>query len=413
MTQFDWDFQPPGSAPLGDHEVPRISDHLAGRRIALLVCGGIAAMKTPQLARALRRRGAEVVAFCSEEALRYVGRDALEWATLGPIVTRLTWEAEHLSDSRPFDAYLVAPATYNTLGKAASGIADTVVTAVIASALGRMAEGRTQILVAPTLHGSMHHDVFVKGCRALADVGVRFIPPRDDYGKHNLPDDDLIVAALCRALSNSSLKGRRILVTSGPVPVPLEGDLRVAHRSRGRLGTSIHEELVLRGADSLLLLTEGAERPPTWLRFEGIASDSAYREAVETRVTEGFEAGIFAATMPDYRSRIPEGEEILRERPSLSLDRVPPMDVLPRVRALNPFLCGVSFTYGEGGSPERLLEEARRRLSESAVVIAQSKGTPAPLPSTAWMVTREGEWELSGGADIPRALADHLEAVLQ
>jgi hypothetical protein len=66
---FAWDFSPPSSPALGDHEVPLRSRHLQGRHIALMVCGGIAAFKAPLLARALRRHGAEVTAFCSEEAL--------------------------------------------------------------------------------------------------------------------------------------------------------------------------------------------------------------------------------------------------------------------------------------------------------------------------------------------------------
>ncbi|MCB1409756.1 MAG: hypothetical protein KDK22_09650, partial [Rhodobacteraceae bacterium] len=69
---------------MGDHDVPAASDRLAGKRIALLVTGGIAAMKAPEVARGLRRHGASVVAFASEDALNYVAREALEWATLGP-----------------------------------------------------------------------------------------------------------------------------------------------------------------------------------------------------------------------------------------------------------------------------------------------------------------------------------------
>jgi len=94
-------------------------------------------------------------------------------------VTALTWRAEHLSDAKPFDCYLVAPATYNTIGKMAAGVADTVVTSALASALGRMQQGRTEVLVAPTMHGSMHHDVLVANCRSLAARGVRLVTPRD------------------------------------------------------------------------------------------------------------------------------------------------------------------------------------------------------------------------------------------
>ena len=216
MRTFDWNMARPSSPPLGDHDVPPLSTRLAGRRVALLVCGGIAAMKTPFLARALRRHGADVTAFCTDEALRYVGRDALEWSTLHPVITTLTWRAEHLSDATPFHLYLVAPATYNTIGKVASGVADTVVTAALASALGRLAEGRTRVLFAPTMHGSMHTPILEDNVRRLAAAGVGFVTPRDDYGKHNLPDDDVLVVACARALSTSPLRGRALHVADGP-----------------------------------------------------------------------------------------------------------------------------------------------------------------------------------------------------
>jgi phosphopantothenoylcysteine decarboxylase/phosphopantothenate--cysteine ligase len=243
---FDWDFSAPASPPIGDHDVVPASDHLAGHRVALLVCGGIAAMKAPFLARALRRRGADVVAFCSSEALNYVGREALEWSTCHPVVTALTWRAEHLADGDGFSAYLVAPATYNTLGKAAAGIADTVVTAALASALGRMQRGQVQVLFAPTMHGSMHHDILVDACRRLAVLGARFVPPRDAYGKHNLPDEELLVAATCRAISKSPLRDRRFVIT-------------------GAFGVELHEELLLRGADALLADGAGNRPPAPWI----------------------------------------------------------------------------------------------------------------------------------------------------
>ena len=196
----EWDYSPPTPSDLGDHEVPREGDELHEVRVALLVTGGIAAFTTPTLARALRRRGAVVQAFCSSEALRYVSSESLAWATNQPVVSQLGSDAEHLSDSAPFDIYLVAPSSYNTIGKIASGIADTVVTATIASALGRMEQGRAAVLLAPTMHGTMHTSLLVENCRKLAELGVRIIPPRDEYGKHNLPREDVLVAEVCSAV---------------------------------------------------------------------------------------------------------------------------------------------------------------------------------------------------------------------
>jgi phosphopantothenoylcysteine decarboxylase/phosphopantothenate--cysteine ligase len=201
-----FDFPPPTPSDLGDHEVPRDGDRLEGVRVALLVTGGIAAFRAPILARALRRQGATVTAFATTEALRYVAREALAWACDRPVVVELTADAEHLSDSAPFDLYVVAPATYSVIGKCAHGIADTPVTATLASAIGRMERGHAAVVLAPTMHGSMHTSILVSNLRTLASVGCTIVPPRDAYGKHNLPEEPVLVDACAAALQAVSLR---------------------------------------------------------------------------------------------------------------------------------------------------------------------------------------------------------------
>lgn len=420
MNHFDWDFSPPRTPAIGDHDVPLLSEHLVGKRVALLVCGGIAAMKTPELARALRRRGADVTAFCSGEALRYVGRDALEWATLKPVVTELSWRAEHLSDGEAFDAYLVAPATYNTIGKAAAGIADTVVTAALASALGRMQQGRTRVLFAPTMHGSMHHAILVEAARKLERLGARFVTPRDDYGKHNLPESALLVAALCRALSRSPLVGKNILVTAGPTPVPIDGVRRIANRFRGRLGAAIHEELLLRGAHSRLLLGDGGWRPASWLPVEVARTYDDYRERVLAHVAAGVDAGVFSAGVADYRPKEVVAGKIPSHHEALTLELQPTEKVIELARAAAPAMHIVSFKYLEGVTHEDLLAEARRRLARYPAVVAGRGEEITERTQVAWLVTRTGdqrlheclEQRLEGRAAIAAAVVDHLEGAL-
>ncbi|MFM9146233.1 MAG: flavoprotein [Phycisphaerales bacterium] len=201
-----FDFPPPTPSDLGDHEVPRDGDRLEGVRVALLVTGGIAAFRAPILARALRRQGATVTAFATTEALRYVAREALSWACDRPVVVDLTADAEHLSDSAPFDLYLVAPATYSVIGKCAHGIADTPVTATLASAIGRMERGHAAVVLAPTMHGSMHTSILVSNLQTLASTGCTIVPPRDAYGKHNLPEEPVLVDACAAALQAVSLR---------------------------------------------------------------------------------------------------------------------------------------------------------------------------------------------------------------
>jgi phosphopantothenoylcysteine decarboxylase/phosphopantothenate--cysteine ligase len=404
-----WDCSAPRSRPIGDHAVPRISDHLAGRRIALLVSGSVAALRTPDLARALRRRGAEVTAFCSEDALLYVGRQALEWATCRPVVCRLSWRAEHLSDAHPFDAWLLAPATYNTIGKLAAGIADTVVTAAMASALGRLQRGCTAVLLAPTLHGSLHNAVLERNCQQLSDLGVRLVPPRDAYGKHNLPSPEVLVAAVCRALSSSPLLGRRLLVTGGPTPVAIDGVRRIVNRFTGRLAAAIAEELLLRGAEVRLLLGVGSQPPPEWLPFSPVDSYDDYRHTVLATVQNGLDAGVFSAGVADYRPSHPYPGKISSGQRHLPLVLEPTAKVIDQVRESDPTLPVVSFKYLEGASIEELLAVARRRLERSTLVVANRGEEVQGSEQVAWLVSRDGEQRVEGKAAIAAAIADHLE----
>jgi len=199
----------PTPSDLGDREVAREGDALAGVRVALLVTGSIAAFKAPMVARALRRQGAEVTAFASSEALRYVTADTLAWSCDAAPITMLTPESEHLSDAAPFDVYLVAPATANTIAKMAVGVADGVVTATLASALGRMEAGRAAVLVSPAMHGSMHTTIFDRNLRVLTELGVSIVSPRDAGGKHNLPDEPVLVRAVIDAVARlrASVRG--------------------------------------------------------------------------------------------------------------------------------------------------------------------------------------------------------------
>lgn len=206
MSGTEFNFRKPAASDLGDHEVVRDGSLLEGARVALVVTGGIAAFKSPLVARALRRQGAHVTAFASADALRYVTRDTLEWATTHPVVVDLTPAAEHLSDASPFDVYLVAPATYNVIGKVAHGIADTPVTATLASALGRTQARRAALLFAPTMHGSMHTTILEANLKALHASGCTIVPPRDAYGKHNLPDDAVLVKACAEAFAALGIK---------------------------------------------------------------------------------------------------------------------------------------------------------------------------------------------------------------
>jgi phosphopantothenoylcysteine decarboxylase / phosphopantothenate---cysteine ligase len=411
-----WNLTPPPASDLHDRDVPVVGAHLAGKRVALLVCGGIAAMKAPMLARGLRRQGAIVTAFASEEALRYTTTDALAWASTRPVVTRLSPESEHLSDAEPFDAYLVAPATYNTINSFRHGVADGVITATLASALGRLERGQTRVLVVPTMHGSMHNAILTESLRALRNFGVDIVPPREDYGKHNIPETRTIVAAVCRATSTSRLRGVPLFVTGGPTPVPIDGVRRITNRFRGRLGIAIAEELHLRGADVLYVQGDGAVRPPHHVPHCVARTYDEYRAIVNKELAaKSYAVGVFSAAVADYRPREATQGKIRSGKAELSLDLVPTVKVIDEVRERFPKVKMVSFKYQERLSHEELMAIAKERLGRGhdAVVANRGEETGPAGEQIAYLLVPGAEpARLVGKPAIARALADYLERLV-
>jgi phosphopantothenoylcysteine decarboxylase/phosphopantothenate--cysteine ligase len=411
----DWDFSPPSESDLGDREVSLQGTNLQGKRIALMVTGSIAAMKAPLIARALRRQGADVVAFASKEALKYTTVDALEWSTTNPVITKLTASAQHISDNNPFNAYLVAPATYNTINKMRYGIADGVITSSLASALGRMETGKTKILVLPVMHGSLHNSILTESLQKLKAIGVKIIPPQIAYGKNNLPEETTIVAQVCRFVRDSPLEGISILVTAGSTPVPIDSIRRLTTRFTGKLGTLIAEECYLRGANVQLIYGQGNYAPPSYLPHQIINSYDEYRtQVIEELENKLYSFAVFSAAVADYKpnrvfpGKMPSGSALT------TLNLVPTEKVIEIVKARFSDLYMVTFKYQENISHENLMEIASERLNRgySAVVANRGEEQGTNGEQIAYLVTPEEEPEkMIGKPQIAIAIADHLEKV--
>lgn len=199
------DFEFELGAPLSGDRAVATGDGgpLQGRRVALCVCGGIAAYRTPDLLRALRKAGASCICFCTPTALTFVTAQALEWAAAGPPVVDLDGRAAHIEapGGVAIDLWLVAPATASTIAKLAVGISDNAVTTALCAAIGQLERGKTQIAVAPAMHGSMLNSITRSHLATLANLGVEILAPRGEDGKAKLPEPAELVAQVARLLN--------------------------------------------------------------------------------------------------------------------------------------------------------------------------------------------------------------------
>ena len=410
-----WKVSPPTPSLMGDHDVPSLGEHLAGKNIALLISGGIAAMRAPLIARHLRRYGASITAYVSKDALNYTTKMALEWATLSPVVSDLTSASEHLHKDKPFDAYLVAPATYNTINKFAVGVADTVLTTTLASALGLLEKGKTKILIVPTMHGDMHNSILEENVRRLQSKGVVFIPPRDAYGKHNIPENEEIVSALIRTLSVSPLRGVPVLVTGGPTPVPLDRVRIITNVFKGVLGTQIAEELWLRGADVHFILGRGLVKVNPYIPTTIIQNYAEYQRAVSTRLADkAYPFGVFCAAVADYQpkqafdGKMPSGEA------EKKIDLVPTKKIVDEVIHSFPTTKVISFKLEVGKGKNEFAQIAAERMKRGHFAVVANEFSEVRNDShRAFLFSRDADpIEMADKNEIAAQVANLIERSL-
>ena len=343
---------------------------LAGKKIALLVTSSVASFKAPEIARELMRHGADVYAVTSPSTEKMVGADLLEWATGNPVVTHLTGKLEHIAlggkSEGHADLVLIAPATANTIGKLASGIDDTPVTTVAATAIG----SRIPVLIAPAMHEPLYdHPIVQENISRLKKIGVEFIEPEIMEGKAKIASTEKIVRSIISRFSGKQtmdLEGRRVLVTAGPTVEHIDPVRVVTNRSSGKMGLAIAEETSSRGAETTLILGPGTVNPPSGIKTIRVESTSELLEAVLGELQHSSPDLVFAAGAPtDYKPVTVAPKKIkTREKPQINLELRATPKILSEIRRASPKTFLVAFKTEHNVSNEELIDEAFKVIHE-------------------------------------------------
>ncbi|UCD96113.1 MAG: bifunctional phosphopantothenoylcysteine decarboxylase/phosphopantothenate--cysteine ligase CoaBC [Candidatus Bathyarchaeota archaeon] len=358
---------------LKDQDIIRLGSHLENKKIALLITGSIAAYKTPSLVRHFRQYGAEVQVYLTEEAERYVAEDALEWTSTNPVIKNLTAKAEHLYEH---DAYVVAPATLNTIGQIADGKATNAVTTTLASALGRLQKKNTSILVAPAMHGTMEDNpAYQRNLERLKSFGVEIIKPEIRYGKANLSSPHNIVIETIRKLSKSPLKEKQFLITAGPTPGKIDNIRVLTNRFRGTLGIMIADEAYMRGANVTLILGSTGIQAPKYLNTILIKDFHDYHSKVQDVLEhETVDVGIFSAAVADYVPSVVFDGKIPSRGDMKSIPLKHTTKIIEEVRKQFPKLLMVTFKYEEKVSWDELKAIAQKRARQGYQLVVANRG---------------------------------------
>lgn len=304
---------------------------LAGRRIVLGVCGGIAAYKAVEVCRRLVDEGAHVVPVMTESATRFVGQVTFSALASEPVRTSL-WEdgdpIPHTRLGQSADLVLVAPATARLLAALASGYSHDLLTNTLLAT-------RAPVVVCPAMHTEMwEHPAVRDNVDTLRSRGVVVVDPESgrlaggDVGAGRLADAGAIVAAVERVLGpgTQDLAGVRVLVTAGGTREPIDPVRFLGNRSSGRQGHALADEAAARGAEVTLVTTTGLPVRAD-VRTVGVATaDEMHRSVAEHAATA--DVVVMAAAVADFTPVAPAASKLKKA------DGVPVVELRPTVDIL-------------------------------------------------------------------------------
>jgi phosphopantothenoylcysteine decarboxylase / phosphopantothenate---cysteine ligase len=303
--------------------------------IALGVTGGIGAYKAVEIARGLQKNGHDVVAIMTKSAERFVGPLTFEAITRREVITD-QWkpganaDIEHISIASNIDLLLVAPATANTIGKFAHGLADDFLSSLYTAT-------KAPLLIAPAMNTNMFdHPAVAKNLETLIARGAQVVDPGSGYlacgwiGKGRLAEPaDVVMAAeqLLRGRRDASLAGRRILITAGPTFEDIDPVRFVGNRSSGRMGYAIAAEAVRRGATVTLVTGPTHLTPPQVDEVVKVRSAADMHAAVMGRAATS-DVVVMSAAVADYTPAQPSDQKVKKADGPVNITLTRTKDIL-------------------------------------------------------------------------------------
>ncbi|HEX7071632.1 MAG TPA: bifunctional phosphopantothenoylcysteine decarboxylase/phosphopantothenate--cysteine ligase CoaBC, partial [Rhodothermales bacterium] len=318
---------------------------LTGCRIVLGVCGGIAAYKSAELVRHLRKSGADVAVLMTPGAARFVTPLTLSTLSGKEVETDLfaggavaSW-TRHVDLGTTSDLIVIAPATANTIAKLAGGFCDNLLTATVLAA-------RCPVLVFPAMDHDMYlHPATERNLETLRKDGYEIVPP--EYGPlasglvgwGRMPEPENIVRRICMRLgrtgeplfADSSLAGKTILVTAGPTREAIDPVRFLSNHSTGTMGFALAGEAARRGGQ--VVLVAGPTRlptPPGLERIDVVSADDMYAAVLAHRDAD---VVIAAAAVADFAPAETHTSKVKKEGAALEIRLRRTPDILAEIGA--------------------------------------------------------------------------------
>jgi len=306
---------------------------LKGKHIVVGVTGSIAAYKTASLVRLLVKEEAEVKVVMTPLAKAFITPLTLATLSKNPIMVDFydpengDWNS-HVSMGLWADLYLVAPATANTMGKMAAGIADNLLLTTYLSA-------KCPVMIAPAMDLDMYrHPATQKNMEILRSYGNLIIEPEEGElasglsGKGRMAEPEEIVKQIRNFFARTEeLRGKKVLLTAGPTYEQIDPVRFIGNHSTGKMGFALAEELAKRGAEVTLVVGPvRLKTTRTSIRRVDVVSAAEMYEAV---MQEALSADIVisCAAVADFTPKEKSGVKLKRGNESLCIELLPTRDI--------------------------------------------------------------------------------------
>ena len=395
---------------------------LAGKRILLVIGGGIAAYKSLLLIRLLKSAGAAVTPVLTRAGAEFVtplSVSALAGEKVHEALFDLTDEAEmgHIQLSRVADLVVVAPATADLMAKLATGRAEDLASTLLLAT-------DTPVLMAPAMNVRMwEHPATQRNLAQLQADGVRFVGPDagemacGEFGAGRMAEPEAIFAAIVAALGSGPLKGKHVLVTSGPTHEPIDPVRYIANRSSGAQGSAIAAALRDLGAKVTFVTGPATVPPPGGVQVVRVETARQMLAAVEAALPA--DAAVMAAAVADWRVANQGVQKMKKDgsgrAPALEFAENP--DILATVSkgAMRPRL-----VVGFAAETETVVEHATAKRARKgcdwivANDVSPATGIMGGTENAVVLISDSGAevWPRMGKDQVARQLAERIAVAL-
>lgn len=391
---------------------------LENKTIVLGVTGGIAAYKSVALASMLVKNGAEVHVIMTENAMQFVGPVSFEAITktrclFDTFDRNHEFSTEHVSIAKKADAFIVAPATANTIAKFAHGIADNMLTTTF------LASDCPKI-IAPAMNTQMYDnpatleniDILKQRGMTIAEAESGWLACGDVGKGRMLEPEELYEYILMACALDKDLAGKKVLVTAGPTKESIDPVRFISNHSSGKMGYALARIAALRGADVTLVSGDTALKASPFVKKVPIKSAEDMFNAV-TSVSDDMDIIIKAAAVADYRPATVADEKLKKSGDAMTIELERTKDILAYLgqrKREGQFLCGFAM------ETQNLLENAKVKLEKKnadMIVANNLKVAGAGFGTDTNVVTfikAEGNrvLELMSKEDVAREILDEI-----